>query len=29
MGYLSITSLRLGLLINFKHSRLEWKRIVK
>ena len=29
IGYLSITSLRLGLLINFKHSRLEWKRIVK
>jgi GxxExxY protein len=29
IGYLSITGLRLGLLINFKHSRLEWKRIVK
>ena len=29
IGYLSITGLRLGLLINFKHARLEWKRIVK
>lgn len=29
IGYLSITSLRLGLLINFKHSRLQWKRIVQ
>jgi GxxExxY protein len=29
IGYLSITGLRLGLLINFKHSRLEWKRIAK
>jgi len=28
VGYLSITGLRLGLLINFKHSRLQWKRIV-
>ena len=29
IGYLSITGLRLGLLINFKHSRLHWKRIVQ
>ncbi|CAN5122709.1 hypothetical protein BH11PLA2_BH11PLA2_13960 [soil metagenome] len=29
LGYLSITGLRLALLINFKRARLEWKRIVK
>lgn len=29
IGYLSITGLRLGLLINFKHARLQWKRIVQ
>ncbi len=29
IGYLSITRLRLGLLINFKHARLQWKRIVQ
>jgi GxxExxY protein len=28
MNYLSITGLRLGLLLNFKHSKLEWKRVV-
>ncbi|MBI2812934.1 MAG: GxxExxY protein [Opitutae bacterium] len=28
IGYLAITKLRLGLLINFKHARLQWKRIV-
>ena len=28
-GYLAITDLRLALLINFKHSRLQWKRIIK
>jgi GxxExxY protein len=27
IGYLSITNLRLGLLINFKHGKLQWKRI--
>ncbi len=27
IGYLSITSLRLGLLINFKQARLQWRRI--
>jgi GxxExxY protein len=29
IGYLSHTGLRLGLLLNFKHSKLQWKRIVK
>lgn len=29
IGYLSITGLRLGLLINFKQARLQWKRIVQ
>lgn len=28
LGYLSITGLRLALLLNFKNPRLEWKRIV-
>lgn len=28
LGYLSITGLKLGLLINFKLARLYWKRIV-
>lgn len=28
-GYLAITGLRLALLLNFKSSRLEWKRVVK
>jgi GxxExxY protein len=28
IGYLAITGLRLGLLINFKLARLQWKRIV-
>ena len=28
-GYLAITELRLALLLNFKHAKLEWKRIVK
>ena len=27
-GYLKITKLRLGLLINFKYPRLKWKRLV-
>ena len=26
--YLKITGLRVGLLLNFKHSKLEWQRIV-
>jgi GxxExxY protein len=29
MGYLAITDLALALLINFKNTRLEWKRVVK
>lgn len=28
IGYLTITGLRLGLLINFKLARLQWKRIL-
>ena len=29
IGYLTITNLRLALLLNFKHSDLRWKRIVR
>jgi len=29
LGYLNITDLRIALLINFKNSKLEWKRIVR
>ncbi len=29
IGYLSITGLELGLLVNFKYASLKWKRIVK
>ena len=29
MGYLAITTLRLALLINFKHVDLRWKRIIR
>lgn len=28
-GYLAITGLRLALLLNFKSSKLEWKRVVR
>jgi GxxExxY protein len=28
-GYLSITRLRLALLLNFKHAELKWRRIVR
>ena len=28
LNYLKITGLRVGLVINFKHARLEWKRVV-
>ncbi len=28
LGYLAITNLKLAMLINFKHSKLEWKRVV-
>jgi len=27
-GYLNITGLKLALLLNFKHAKLDWKRIV-
>jgi GxxExxY protein len=29
IGYLSITGLRLALLLNFKSTRLEWKRVAR
>ncbi len=29
LGYLSITKLELGLLLNFKGPKLEWKRVVR
>ena len=29
LGYLTITNLRLALLLNFKFAKLQWKRIVK
>ena len=29
IGYLTITKLKLALLLNFKYSKLEWKRIVR
>ena len=29
LGYLAITKLQLGLLLNFKFARLQWKRIVR
>jgi GxxExxY protein len=28
LGYLNITGLKLALLLNFKNSKLEWKRVV-
>ena len=28
LNYLKITGLEVGLLINFKHAKLEWKRVV-
>jgi len=28
LNYLRITKLRVGLILNFKHPRLEWERIV-
>ncbi len=28
LNYLKITNLKLGILLNFKHAKLEWKRIV-
>ena len=29
LGYLNITGLEVGLLINFAHSKIQWKRIVR
>ena len=29
MNYLKITGLQVGLIINFKHPRLDWKRIIR
>lgn len=29
IGYLTITGLKVGLLMNFKDTRLEWKRVVR
>lgn len=28
MNYLKITGLRLGLIFNFKHAKLEWRRVI-
>ena len=28
LNYLKITGLQVGLIVNFKHARLEWKRVV-
>jgi GxxExxY protein len=28
LNYLRITKLRVGLILNFKHARLDWERIV-
>jgi GxxExxY protein len=28
MNYLEVTGLRLGYILNFKHQKLEWKRVV-
>jgi GxxExxY protein len=28
LGYLNITNLKLALLLNFKHAKLQWKRVV-
>src|SRR5437867_2846011 len=29
LGYLAITKLELGLLLNFKYAKLQWKRVVR
>ncbi|MHB8523482.1 MAG: GxxExxY protein [Limisphaerales bacterium] len=28
LNYLKITKLRVGVILNFKHAKLEWERIV-
>jgi GxxExxY protein len=29
IGYLAVTDLQLALLLNFKHAKLDWKRVVR
>lgn len=29
IGYLAITKIQLALLLNFKHAKLQWKRVVR
>lgn len=29
LGYLSITNLKLALLLNFKYAKLDWKRVIR
>ncbi len=29
LGYLSITDLRLAMLLNFKYAKLDWKRVIR
>lgn len=29
IGYLAVTKLKLALLLNFKHAKLQWKRVVR
>jgi len=29
MNYLKVTGLRLGYILNFKKSKLEWKRVIR
>jgi hypothetical protein len=29
LGYLNITGLKVALLLNFKESKLDWKRVVR
>ena len=29
LGYLAITKLKLALLLNFKHTNLQWKRVIR
>ena len=29
LNYLKVTGLRVGLIIDFKHAKLEWKRVVR
>lgn len=29
MNYLKITGYRLGYILNFKHPKLEWKRVIR